>query len=308
MVVEEHRPAADTLPRVEGPAARGATGTAFLQMAASARALLPGGAGSTMLSGMKGFSDRFGHRGKARADVPMAAKSTITLEDLGDGLPHEAADRVHGRALHRAIDLAQPLRFAHHGSETVMMLPESTTSIRPAPALQHASTREAIVHRQYELAPPPSPPEESEAEKHAKSLQPLPPPSPPSPPGAPPPAKEGFLREDQDYRYDRTADEATGALKDAAAANGTAAAAAGITAAAAAAAAGGEGASYFVRAQAAASSTPVLALAIGGGVLLLALVGVGVWCWLSRGKAKKRRAQLEDVQSVFQTETWRKLE
>ena len=50
-----------------------------------------------MLSGMKGFSDRFGHRGKARADVPMAAKSTITLEDLGDGLPHEAADRVHGQ-------------------------------------------------------------------------------------------------------------------------------------------------------------------------------------------------------------------
>ena len=77
MLVEEHRPAADTLPRVEGPAARGATGTAFLQMAASARALLPGGAGSTMLSGMKA-SRSIRPPWQARADVPMAAKSTIT--------------------------------------------------------------------------------------------------------------------------------------------------------------------------------------------------------------------------------------
>ena len=73
------------------------------------------------------------------------------------------------------------------------------------------------MHRQYELAPPPSPPRNqrprSTRSRSSRCLR-LPAlcPAPRRPP------REGFLREDQDYRYDRTADEATGALKDAAAA------------------------------------------------------------------------------------------
>jgi hypothetical protein len=41
--------------------------------------------------------------------------------------------------------------------------------------------------------------------------------------------------------------------------------------------------------------------------VLCLLVCVLLW-WRSQAKIKRRRQQLEDVQTVFQTETWRKLE
>jgi len=47
------------------------------------------------------------------------------------------------------------------------------------------------------------------------------------------------------------------------------------------------------------------------GALSLALCALMIAlcvCLRSRAKRRRRRAQLEDVQSVFHTETWRKLE
>ena len=47
--------------------------------------------------------------------------------------------------------------------------------------------------------------------------------------------------------------------------------------------------------------------ALGGGLALALAIGLLVCISQARQK-RRRRARLEDVQTVFQTETWRKLE
>jgi len=226
---------------------------AFVQLASRASALLP----PTVLRQISSAAKRVG----GRAEPPPATVKLVSHnEGKADGdLPFDKSDRVHGRALHRQLDLEQTLRFAHHGGERVIMLPESTTRIRAAPAMTHSGARDFLVHRQYELAPPPSPPFESAAERRARLSKPSPPPSPPSPPNVPPPEKHGYVADDMGYRYD------------------------------------GEEAA---------------AVAMWAGVLsLLCCCVLLVVCLVvrSRVKRRRRRAQLEDVQSVFHTETWRKV-
>merc|ERR1719389_1112753 len=130
----------------------------LLQLTSRASALLPPGMrnhGSTS-------SSTSGGAARVPADMPHAVAGLKASSVVDSGaLPHDALNRVRGRALHRQLDLVQPLRFAHHGGELVLMLPETTTTLRAAPAMAHAGAREFLVHRQYELAPPPSPPTET---------------------------------------------------------------------------------------------------------------------------------------------------
>ena len=178
----------------------------LLQIAARSTALLP--------SGMLQRLDRV-RKLAARADkAPIATggRAAAAADDDDDdaadaarggaSLPHEAADRVHGRHNMRVVNLSRPLLFAHYAGSELLQLPSSTTRAAPAPALRHTQgVREMLVHRQYEYAPPPSPPEESEAERRARLLQPSPPPPPPLPPGSPPPIEAAFVHEDIGYYY-----------------------------------------------------------------------------------------------------------
>ena len=229
-------PAADTLPRVEGrrrAMARTCGASGRWQSRRSSTAW----SGRRRLEDLSGrFFDRFGHRGKARR-VPMAAKCR-SFRGSRDKF-RQAADLINRTpALHRAIDLAQPLARRLHGSETVMMLPEFRPE-EPAPARADVRHEHARGDRApaYELAPPPSPPR-PRAEKHAKSLQ-----AAASALAAlaarRPAARQGRIPARRPrLRYDRTADEATGARKDAAACERLTRGGGGRITAAAAAAAG----------------------------------------------------------------------
>ena len=173
------------------------------------------------------------------------------------------------------------------------MLPESTTKIRAAPAMLHAGARDFLVHRQYELAPPPSPPAESAAERRARLMKPPPPPSPPEPPHSPPPSAEGFIAEDVGYRY--AGEEA----EDGAAASELAAIEA---------LSGRFGSGRMHQAYELANEVPAAWLTAVAMFVCCLLAICGCICLRSRRQRRRRRAQLEDVQTVFHTETWRKLE
>ena len=240
-------------------------------------------------SSFKNLRQRVANRGRTIPKVELAVTKKEDADD-DDGLPHDATDRVHGRALHHQIDLEQTLRFAHHGGERVIMLPESTTKIRAAPAMLHSGARDFLVHRQYELAPPPSPPEETAAERRARlTPKPSPPPSPPAPPGAPPPERAGFIAEDVGYRYgDEELEEMskTGELTPAQLRR--------------------QRARQMLRD--AAQQVPVAWLVGAGAVLCFLCMACCAVCIRAGQKKRRRRAKLEDVQEVFHTETWRKLE
>ena len=271
------------------------TAISLMQMASRATALLP----PTILSSFHKIPS-FGHGRAEPRDLPGAA--TLLAKDssssaAGSGLPHDAYDRVHGRALQRAIDLVQPLRFAHHGGEKIIQLPESTTTLHAAPAMTHSGARDFLVHRQYELAPPPSPPEESAAERRARLSKPMPPPSPPLPPQSPPPEAHAFVAEDLNYRYD--ADDVP------------------VNTAAAASLSYARGGPASRLSRVTASRAYVYELAneapmswwVGGAAMFgLCMMLAFCICARTRARRRRRRAQLEDVQAVFHTETWRKLE
>jgi hypothetical protein len=238
---------------------------------------------------------------------------------------------VHGRALHRHLNLSSPLKFAHQPGEIIIQLPESFTRARAAPGLQHLAGDKAV-HRQYEIdedensplailqrARRPSPP----------PMPPSPPPSPPSPPFLPPPRQEIFALEDQLYGYDPenplaylpigASLEGGGTSKSANQTDAHAYQAAKLAASPAAAS------RFHALAEALRSATVSTASTVGakdiastfaavpvwvwptiGGVLLLSVAICLFYCWRSSQKRKKRAAKLEDINPVFQTETWSK--
>ena len=156
--------------------------------------------------------------------------------------------------------------------------------------MTHSGARDFLVHRQYELAPPPSPPEESAAERMARLSKPLPPPSPPAPPAHPPPEMASFVAEDLAYKYDGREGDGPG---------GGAVVYVGA----------GEAGSSRVHALYEHATELPASWWLGGGAAmgacLLLCVCVG---FRTRARRRRRRAQLEDVQTVMHTETWRKLE
>jgi len=321
--------------------------TAFLQLSARASALLPSsssggaegsdGASKTAADGGGGGSGGSGSGGgsvrssiwrrlsRSREEPPTpevhveaegaeAGASGFDSTTAARDIPYEASRRVHGRALHRHLNLTQPLRFAHQAGETIIQLPETFTRARAAPGLQHIAG-EKLVHRQFTVddensplvilararrpSPPPSPP--------------LPPPSPPSPPFLPPPRKEIYALEDELYEYDP--EDPLGTAKGPKAK---------VQAAAEAAEAASRGPSWLtdlvaeVRQQAATvgasdfvehvGTVPVYVWGAVGGAVGLMLILCIVCCFANRAKKKKRQKALEDINPVFQTETWRKLE
>ena len=305
--------------------------TAFLQLQARSSALLP-----------DAFAKRFGHGG-GRA-VPQAptvqlhveegaeagAMPAMTLSGAvndpatgasswspmqgGASVPYEASRRVHGRALHRHLNLRRELRFAHKADEPVVQLPASVTAMDAAPGMQHMAG-ERSVHRQYndddamnplvilqqarQSPPPPSPP----------SL----PPSPPAPPDAPPPNAKIFVAEDVMYEYDEK--EGVGHVSDKVSAlsakltSGGAISdimAAGRSRVAALSAVSAQG--FVEDTVAAFGALPLWALicSIVGAVALLLFL---LWCCVRGGSSSgKKKKGLEDINPVFQTETWRKAE
>ena len=203
----------------------------------------------------------------------------------------------------------------------MLQLPASYTKRQGAKgllhtALEHSRHRQAgvdddedanspvrILERLRRKPPPPSPPS--------------PPPLPPSPPFLPPPTAEVFAQEDEDYVYDPQHPFAsTRALAHGAA----------MTSRGTLAPASGHSAFDMLRAVMRASTANVTSLADRGGLVpamgaqpiwlyvlagcsVLLLLGACVGCCLRSGtKKRRRRAQLEDINPVFQTETWRKLE
>jgi len=252
-------------------------------------------------------------------DVRLEGATSLLEEGASISTPHDAIDRVHGRALMRHINLSRPLVFAHRHGEPVIMLPESTTHVRAAPALLGANPREAVnmVHRQLEAAPPPSSPEMSEAERRARDARASPPPMPPTPPGSPPPSASDFVKEDENYVYDDGLASNSRVEADASSAKASANATASVPATSAA----DTGTRKDVGAHPAAvvmrlvgtvttgiAALPFWVWIVIGGVVALLLVLCIAWRWRVARQKRRRRAQLEDVQSVFQTETWRKLE
>ena len=175
----------------------------------------------------------------------------------------------------------------------MVQLPDSTTRIRAAPAMMHAGARDALVHRQHENfddAPFETPMEQPPPPPSKPSLPPSPP-SPPFPPHSPPPSADSFLQEDREYVY---GDESGGG-------------AAGGEPAERAHGASSISARARSRAYDLASTTPTAWWAAVGVVLTCAVSLCIALCLRSRVRGRRRRAQLEDVQSVFHTETWRKL-
>ena len=276
--------------------------------------------------------------------VPMAPGAEVTIDEADDesvraakeaeaaarasgwspsaGVPYEASRRVHGRALHTRIDLKVPLKFAHAADEPVVQLPASVTSMEAAPGLQHLAG-ERSVHRQHvgkedtdesnplrilalsrQSPPPPRPPS--------------PPPSPPAPPSSPPPTDRIFIAEDIMYEYDEK--EHKGHVSQA-----VAELAAGGSSHLSSASSKLSGLLSAVRSRTSMMHTvsaqglvddikatviglPVWAIAascLGAILLLIALICCCMQGAQSRGRKK---AQLEDINPVFQTETWRKLE
>ena len=104
---------------------------------------------------------------------------------------------------------------------------------------------------------------------------------------------QGFIAEDVGYRY--AGEEA----EDGAAASEMAA----IEALSSGVGSGRMHAAYEL-----ASEVPVAWLTAGGMLVCCLLAVCACICLRSRQKRRRRRAQLEDVQTVFHTETWRKLE
>jgi len=304
------------------PKRRRVTETSFLQL--TSRSLLPTSLARRMSDrlGMGSAGGRAvpptpkvteGKQAAATAGTPEGAAEWSPLGGGSRSVPFEASRRVHGRALHRHVDLAHQLRFAHSDLEPIVQLPSSVTAMDAAPGMQHMAG-ERSVHRQYDddgstnplwvlaqnrrPSPPPSPPQS--------------PPSPPSPPRSPPPAHAVFVAEDLLYQYDEDAKGAKvtpaleGALRGEGVSTGYLSRLSGAVGAMRARTANVSAKDLLADVSSTASAMPVWAvvLAIVGGVLVLA----GAVCCCMRRSRSRRKAQLEDINPVFQTETWRKLE
>ena len=282
--------------------------TSFLQLAARSTALMP---------------SSLGHRTHSR-DVPATPTAQVRVEEpapsssstsrLGaadwspsDGprtLPYEASRRVHGRSLHHKIELHKPTTFAHATDEPMVQMPNSHPCDGATPGLQHLAG-EKSVHRQiigggevdpilrlqrsFALSPPPASPSS--------------PPSAPSPPGAPPPDKEVFAAEDELYAYGDETRSASVARHVTASAMGRASVAA--IASALHIPSANIGAEHVASAIA---TMPGWAIVVAISGVLLLLFGCCCCCMQRTRRLNRRKAGLEDINPVFQTETWRKLE